>query len=175
MERNRKSADIAAKVANFLRILTMVGTILCVVGAVASFAMSGLIAQYYADADNLAQAQSSITANMGVFSIIDFQAMAEAGKYGMLFGIQLLCAGVVAAAYWFLFATLRRVMTNIRDTGRAFSGADAAVFKRNFIIITVMLFLFNGFTAAAIAGILLCGVYNTSIAALSIIDKNKKA
>ncbi|SDB43832.1 hypothetical protein [Butyrivibrio sp. INlla16] len=162
MEKIKKSTNTAVKVAGVFKTLSIVGLIGCVVGAVLSFAMSGFIAQYYSDPNNLVAAQNSLDADMGIFGFIPFDSLKDSGAYGAFFGIQLLCAAVSAFVYVYLFSVLKKVMENIRDTGRSYAEADAAKVKTSFIIITVLLFLFSGLVEAVIAGILLCGLYNVT-------------
>ena len=162
METIKKSSNIAAKIAKIFRTFCIIGIVFSVIGAVCGFAMNGYINQYYQNADNIIAAQSSLDADMGVFSFLPFDSLKAAGNYGMFFSIQLLCLVIVLCAYLFLFSVLKTAMENIRDTGRAYSEEDAAKAKKNFIFAAVFILLFNGVFEAVVAGILLCGLYNVT-------------
>lgn len=172
MEKIRKSAGTASKIAGICRTLCIVWLVFCVLGAVCSFAMQGFIAQFYENPDNLLKAQESLNADMGIFNFINFESIKEAGNFGVFFGIQLICSGVVALVYIYLFTNLKKCMMNICDTGKAFLEADAPSYKKSFIILTIALFLFNGLGTAIIAGIILCGLYN--VTAATFINKEQQ-
>ena len=162
MEKIKKSSNIAANVAKVFRTLSIVGIVMSVIGAICGFAMQGYIAQFYENPDNLMAAQGSLEADMGVFSFLPFESIKAAGNYGVYFGLQLLCFAVSLCVFAYLFSVLKKVMENIRDTGRAYAEADAAKTRKSFIIITVLLLFFSGLVEAVIAGILFCGLYNVT-------------
>ena len=162
MEKIQKSSNTAAKVAKIFRTLSIVGIVFSVLGAICGFAMAGFINQYYQDPNNVLAAQGSLEADMGIFSFLPFDSLKASGNYGAFFAVQLLCFAVSLLVFIYLFTVLKKVMENIRDTGRAYAEADAEKTKRDFIIITVLLLVFSGLVEAVIAGILLCGLYNVT-------------
>ena len=162
METIKKSSNIAANVAKVFRTFCIIGIVFCVLGAVCGFAMNGYINQYYQNADNIIAAQSSLDADMGIFSFLPFDSLKEAGNYGIFFALQLLCLVIILCAYLYLFSVFKTALENIRDTGRAYSEEDAANAKKKYIIVTVFILLFNGVFEAVVAGILLCGLYNVT-------------
>jgi len=165
MDKIKKSQGTAVKAAKICRTLSIIWVVCAGVGAILSVVMGEFIAQYYSDPSNVAAASASLDADMGIFSFLPFDSMKEAGNYGLFFAVQLLCAAVSGCVYVYLFSILTKVMESIRDTGKAFDEADASKIKNSFIIITVLLFLFSGLFEAVIAGVLLCGLYNMTLAA----------
>ena len=163
METKFKSAKTAAKIANVLRILSIVGLVAAILMAIGSFAMAGYINQYYQDPANVAAASGSLEADMGVFGFLPFDTLREAGNYGVFFGLQSICWGLIMALNVFLYTILKKIMVNIRETGAAFAPADAASYKRNFTILTILVLIVIGLSAGIIAGILLCGLYNVTL------------
>lgn len=164
MESIKKSSNRAVKIANALRVMAIVGLVFAVLGAICGFAMNGYINQYYSDPQNLAAAQGSLNADMGIFSIINFESIKDAGNYGVFFALQLLCFGVTLIVYIYLFSVLKKTMINVRDTGRAFAEEEAPKYRKSFIILTIILLLFSGLGTAIVAGIILCGLYNVTVA-----------
>ena len=100
----------------------------------------------------------------GVFNILPFNAIKEAGNYGIYFGLQLLCAAVICGVYVYLFFTVKKVLSNIGENGASFAETEAGKCKINFIIITVIFVLFNGLAVGAFVGLILLGLYNLSLA-----------
>ena len=165
MDKKKSFTGKMAKFAGVLGVFTIVCAVLCIIGAVMGFAMNGFINQYYADPENMKAVAGSLNADMGVFSILPFESIKAAGNYGVYFGLQLLCAAVICGVYVYLFFTLKKVLSNIADTGAAFTEAEAGSYKVNFIVITVIFVLFEGLAAGAVVGMILCGLYSVSVAA----------
>ena len=164
MEKIKSSSGKMAKFAGVLGIFAIVCAVLCVIGAVMGFAMNGFINQYYSDPEHINAAAGSLNADMGIFNILPFDAIRDAGNYGIYFGLQLLCAAVICGVYVYLFITLKKVLSNIGETGAAFAESESGKFKVNFIIITVIFVLFKGLAVGAIVGLILFGLYNVSLA-----------
>lgn len=164
MEKIRKSSNIAANVAKVLRTFCLIGLIFSVLGAVCGFALNGYVNQYYQSEENLLAAQSSLDADMGIFSLLPFDSLKASGNYGIFFAVQLLCLIVILIAHMYLFSVLKKAMENIRDTGRAYAAEDAAKTKKSFIIVTILIVLFGELSEAIVVGILLCGLYNVTAA-----------
>lgn len=164
MEKKKNNSGKMAKLAGVLGVLAIVCGVLCIVGAVMGFAMNGVINQYYSDSENLKAASGSLNADMGVFNILPFNAIKEAGNYGIYFGLQLLCVAVICGVYVYLFFTVKKVLSNIGENGAAFAETEAGKCKINFIIITVIFVLFNGLAVGAFVGLILLGLYNVSLA-----------
>ncbi len=164
MENTNKSAGTAVKVANALKVISIVGVVFCIVGAICGFALNGFINEYYSDPNNVAAAKASIEADMGIFRIIPFDTFKDSGNYGVFFGVQLLCSALVCVAYVYVFASIKKILENVRDTGKAFLQEEAKKYKSTYIVITILLICFSGISIGLIAGLLLCGLYNVTVA-----------
>lgn len=164
MEKIRKSSNTAVKIAKVLRTLSIIGLVFSVLGAICGFAMNGFINQYYQDPNNLAAAQGSLEADMGIFGLIPFTGIKEAGNYGVFFAIQLLCYGIICIVYIYIFGALKKALENVRDTGKAFVISEAASYKKTFIIIDILILFFVGLFPAIISCILLIGLFNVTVA-----------
>ena len=167
MEMIKKSSNTAVKIAKALRTLSIIGLVFSVLGAICGFAMNGFINQYYQDPGNLAAAQGSLEADMGIFGLIPFAGIRESGNYGVFFGIQLLCYGIVCIVFIYLFGALKKTMENVRDTGKAFAISEADSYKKTFIIIDLLILFFVGLFPALISCVLLIGLFNVTVAGQS--------
>lgn len=163
METKFKSAGTAAKIANVLRILSIVGLVAAILMAIGSFAMGGYINQYYQDPANVSAASGSLEADMGVFGFLPFDELKAAENYGVFFGLQSICWGLIMALNVFLYTILRNIMRNIKEVGAAFAPSESGSFKRNAIILTILVTCVIGLSAGIISGILLCGLYNLTL------------
>ena len=160
---NKSGVAKAIRFANVCKVLAVVVVILGIIGAVCGFAMNGFINGYYENPDNIATAAQSLDADMGIFGVLPFDSIKAAGNYGVFFGLQLLCMSVCALVYVYLFGTIRKTLQSIYDTGRAFSDADAAKAKTRYVILTMIMLLFKGAVAAAVTGLVLCGLYAVTL------------
>ena len=167
MEKIQKSSNTAVTIAKVLRTFSIIGLVFSVLGAVCGFAMNGFINQYYQDPSNVAAAQSSLEADMGIFGLIPFTSIKEGGNFGIFFAIQLLCCAVVCVAFIYIFGMLKKTMENVRDTGKAFALSETATYKKTFIITSILILLFVNLVPALIAGILLIGLFNVTVAGQS--------
>ncbi len=148
-----------AKVAHIFKNMFRVFAIMCVVFGIMGFALNGYINMYYSDPANVAQASSSLDADMGIFKVLPFDSLKESGQFGMYFGLQLLCLAVTCIVLMYVFLTLKKMLMNIQETGAAFTPEQQGNAKKTYIILTVLLALFVGFLAALVGGLLLGGVY----------------
>ena len=160
MEGIKKNAKTAAKIAKIFRNLAMVGLVFCVVGAILSFLMAGFVNNiYYQNPDNIAKAAGSLNADMGFFNFIKSIGLVEKGLYGQYFAAQLICTAVLAAIYFFLFNVIFKNLTSLSENGYAFDKYAEGKMKTSYIVITILMVLFNGVSTGIIVGLILCGLF----------------
>lgn len=162
MEDIKKHANTIVKITKTLKILAVIVVACMTISMVASFVMTGYINEFYQNAANLELAASSLSADMGVFRFINFQRLADQGNYGIYFGVQSLCAAIIALIYVYLFVYLEKIMTSIRDNGYAFDQTQESKTKIAFVIISLLMFFFNGFSTGVIVAIILCALFLTT-------------
>lgn len=167
LEKVKKSSKITATVAKVLEVMLIVGTLVCIAGAIICFCMNDQINEGYEqiistdqDAMELTKAMDQIEVG-GVlsFSVTTEKLIAE-GQYGQAAGIMCLAGALVCAMVAAVFAIIKRIFQTINVSETPFDEKVLVKIKRLFIIISIELLLMVGVLEAALTALVCWSIYN---------------
>lgn len=162
LETIRNRCRTSSKILAVLQIMTIVGAVLALIGAIVCFTQKSMLNEHLSKAveSGLMRIESLKMGGEHIYFLMDFEKNLAAGEYALLMAFSCLAGVILCVIVAFALGLFQNIFKNLSTETTPFSDKILGKLKVSFIVLIVALFTFAGIGPAVLGALLMWCIYS---------------